>query len=157
VQTRTFDLVSFLLSAIPALGSEYSLYVRFALPAIATGRYIAVLTDATTSELAGIVANTTARMNVVDGGVSQAAIVGSTIVANTFISAAARFKLNDCALSVGGGAASVDISVTMPTVTTCTFDTTGALVAPTFVMRIAKLVIVPRAWSDAELAARSAT
>ena len=100
--TRAADNPTFLLSAIPALGSDYSIYCRFATPNIASARHVFVLTDGTTNEYAGFLTNTTARLAVVDGGSAVGAITGASLTANTVISLAARIKPNDCALSVGG-------------------------------------------------------
>jgi hypothetical protein len=154
--TRVADNYTFLLSTIPALGSEYSIYARFSTPNIANGKYAVALTDGTANEIAGFVANTTARLAVVDGGVAVGAIIGPTLVANTAASAAARIKLNDCAMSVGGGAAAFDTTVTLPTVTEVRFGGTGNNVASTASFYIEKLMILPRGLSDAELAAKSA-
>ena len=53
---------------------------------------------------------------IVDGGAVQAFIGAVTLVARTTYRAAAAYKLNDCAASVGGGAVSSDATATIPTV-----------------------------------------
>lgn len=56
------------------------------------------------------------KMLIVDGGVSQADIDAGSITAATAFKLGAAFKLNDCAVSVGGGAEVTDTSATIPTV-----------------------------------------
>ena len=73
------------------------------------------------------------------------------------VSVAARFKLNDCAMSTNGAAVGTDTTVTMPTVTETRYGTTGTNSDPAQMYRMEKLVIVPRAWSNVELQAWSAT
>jgi hypothetical protein len=156
--TRVADNYTFLLSTIPALGSAYSIYCRFSTPVIANAKHAVAVTDGTVNEYAGFLANTTARLAVLDGGVAVGAIVGPTLVANTAVSAAARIKLNDCAMSVGGGAAAFDTTVTLPTVTEVRFGGTGNNVASTGSFYIEKLAIInARGWTDAELVGKSAT
>jgi hypothetical protein len=153
---RAADNYTFLLSTIPALGSAYSIYCRFSTPLITNAKHAMVVTDGTANEYAGFLANTTARLAVLDGGVAVGAIVGPTLVANTAASAAARIKLNDCAMSVAGGAAAFDTSVTLPTVTEVRFGGTGNNTASTGSFYIEKLMMVPRGWSDVEIVAKSA-
>ena len=50
---RAADNYSFLLSQIPSLGSEFSIYCRFQTSLITNTRYAAVVTDGTTAELRG--------------------------------------------------------------------------------------------------------
>jgi hypothetical protein len=114
------------------------------------------LTDGTANEFEGFQANTTARLGVTDNGSAVGAITGPSLTADTFASAAARIKLNDCSMSVAGGAVGTDTTVTLPTVTEARFGGTGNNVAATGQFRIQKLVIVPRSWTDTELALRSA-
>jgi hypothetical protein len=155
--SRLADNYTFLLSTIPALGAAYSIYVRFSTPLITNAKHAVAVTDGTLNEFAGFAANTTARLAVVDGGVAVGAITGPTLVANTPASAAGRFQLNNCGMSVAGGAAALDTTVTLPTVTEVRFGGVGNNVASTGSFYIEKLAIVPRAWSDAELVAKSAT
>jgi len=155
--TRAADNYTFLLSTIPALGSEYSIYERFSTPVITNARYAVALTEGVGNELAGFVANTTARLSLVDGGSAVGAIVGPTLVANTAASAAARIKLNDLAMSVAGGAAAFDTTATLPTPTEVRFGNIGSNAVATASFYVEKLAIVPRGWSNAELATKSAT
>jgi len=155
--TRAADNYTFLLSTIPSLGSEYSIYVRFSTPNIASGKHVVVVTDGTLNEFAGFATNTTARLAVVDNTVAVGAITGSAITANTPISVAGRFKLNDCAMSVSGAAVGTDVTVTMPTVTEVRFGGTGNNVASTGTFYIEKLVIVTPSWNDATLQTKATT
>lgn len=157
--TRAADNYTALLSTISALGSEYSLYVRFATPTPASNANAAVaLTDGTANEQAKFAINAVAlRLVIIDGGSTLANIVGSTVAGNTFMSAAGRVKLNDCALSTNGAAVGTDTAVTLPTVTEVRFGGTGANGAAINSWRIAKLVIVTdRGWNDATLVTKSA-
>jgi hypothetical protein len=157
--TRGPDNYAFLLSQIPTLGAEHSIYCRFSTSNTSPsgGKYAVALTDGTLNEFEGIQAITaTARLGVTDGGVAVGAITGPAITADTFVSAAARFKLNDASMSVAGGAVGTDTTVTLPTVTEARFGGTGNNVASTGPFRITKLVIVPRAWTDTELPLKSA-
>jgi len=156
--TRGPDNYSFLLSQIPTLGTEYSVYCRFSTNNVATGagKYAVALTDGTLNEFEGFWVLTTGRLNVTDGGTAVGAIVGPTLTADTLASMAARIKLNDCSMSVAGGAVGADTTVTLPTVTEVRFGGTGNNVASTGQFRITKLVIVPRAWTDTELPLKSA-
>ena len=156
--TRAADNYTFLLSTIPALGSEYSIYCRYSAPIINSTRFAAVLTDGSANEFVGFRVNTTqTALQMNDGGAVQVnANVGGSLVANVFGSAAARIKLNDTAFSGDGAAATVDTACTLPTVTEVRFGNGGNNVAALAEFRIQKLVIVPRAWNNAELAAKSA-
>jgi hypothetical protein len=72
------------------------------------------------------------------------------------MSAAGRFKLNDCAMSVNGGAVGTDTAVTMPTVTETRYGGTGANTVAANIFYITKMVIVTdRGWNDATLVAKS--
>ena len=161
VVTRTADNYSLLLSAIPALASEYSFYTRFATPFPATAASTGpiALTDGTVNEQAKLVlSGSTLRQQVVDGGAAQATIIGDTVVANTFMSAANRIKLNDCAMSTNGSAVGTDTSVTLPTLTEVRFGTAGSSTAGVNIYRIQKFsIITNRGWSDAELQTKSVT
>jgi hypothetical protein len=156
--TRSPDNYTFLLSQIPTLGTEYSIYCRFSTNNVATGagKYAVALTDGTLNEFDGFWVLNTARLGVTDGGTAVGAIVGPTLTADTLASMAARIKLNDCSMSVAGGAVGADTTVTLPTVTEVRFGGTGNNVSSTWQFRITKLVIVPRAWTDTELPLKSA-
>jgi hypothetical protein len=156
--TRVADAFTFLLSQIPALGSEYSVYVRAQTPNIAGARYIVCVTDGTANEFAGLSFNTTVRLGVTDGGSAVGVITGPAAVANTSVSIAARFKLNDLAMSVSGAVVGVDTTATLPTVTETRYGNVGTNATTSQYHRIEKLVIVTdRGWSNAELVVKSAT
>jgi hypothetical protein len=158
-QSRAGDNYTFLLSTIPALASEYSMYVRFVIPNPATNANAPVaLTDGTANEQAKFtIAASALRLSVIDGGSGLANIGGNTVVANTPMSGAGRFKLNDCAFSTDGAAAVVDTAVTLPTVTETRFGGAGANAAAANTWRLTKLAIITdRGWSDGTLAAKSA-
>jgi hypothetical protein len=159
LQTRAADNYTFLLSAIPALGSEYSFYSKWAVPsgsaAIAGGPV--AITDGTANEQAKFAHLTGAvRLQVLDGGSLVGNITGSALTSDTLMKAAARIKLNDCAMSQNGGTVLTDTSVTLPTVTQVRLGNAGASASASNVLRLKTLVIVPRAWSNTELQARTA-
>jgi hypothetical protein len=155
--TRAADNYTFLLSTIPALGSEYSIYVRFQTPVPNSGQYIFSLNNGTSDELAAFNVSTTTRLIVNDNAAGVGLITGPTLVANTPTSVAGRFKLNDCAMSVGGAAVGTDVVVTMPTPTAVRFANAGTTVGSTTVANIEKVAIVMPAWNDATLVTKSAT
>jgi hypothetical protein len=96
--TRTADAVTFLLSSIPALGSDYSIYLRSAAsPAmLAASRYGINLHDGTAADHGGILASINAlQLRITDNSVSQAQISQGTHVAGVMQSAAGRIKAND--------------------------------------------------------------
>ena len=159
-QNRLADNYTFLLSTIPPLGAEYSMYVRFAVatPALLSQAAVA-LTDGTANEQSKLAfSSNTFRLQVLDGGTFTGSVTGPAVVANTLTSAAARIKLNDFALSVNGGAVGTDVAGTLPTVTETRFGGIGTNVATSNVFRLNKLVIVTdRGWNDATLIAKGAT
>jgi len=63
---------------------------------------------------------------VTDGGVDQANIDAGTVVANTTYKMAGAYTLNDFATSIGGGAAVIDTSGTIPTVNQLQIGTSAA-------------------------------
>lgn len=70
---------------------------------------------------------TDAKLTIVDGGVSQAAITLGAITAGTPFRVAVAIDANDIAVSFNGGAVSTDASATIPTVDRCRLgrNTTG--------------------------------
>jgi hypothetical protein len=159
LQSRIADNYTFLLSTIPALAAEHSMYVRFTVPVAASALSSPIaLTDGTTQEQSKFVGVTGAiRLNVIDAGVAAGSIVGSAMIANVPYSAAARIKLNDCSMSTQGAAAVVDTSVTLPTVTEVRFGGPGTNAGAGMILRITKFAIITdRGWSDSELRVKSA-
>lgn len=74
--------------------------------------------DSTANERMEIYASgTSAKFIVVDGGATQADITGGSISYGTAFKVAVRYKANDFAISVNGGAAVTDTAGTLPTVT----------------------------------------
>ena len=155
---RAADNVTFLLNTIPAIGVEYSMYARVSTPYPSVNATVAVaLTDGTINEQSRfIIATGVLRCIVIDGGTNTASIPGATLTADTFVSAAARFKLDDVGYSTNGAAVGTDTAATLPAVTEVRFASNGANGVSTSAWHIAKLSIVPRAWSDAELPVKSA-
>lgn len=152
---RFADNYTFLLSTIP-FASAYSIYVRCSIMNTVNASAIIAVTDGTTQEQAKLTfVATLLRLQVVDNGSTLASIGGSAFVADTLTSVAARFKLNDCAMSIAGGAAGTDTSVTMPSPTEVRFGGAGTNAGATNHFRITKLVIVPVAWDDATLVTKS--
>jgi hypothetical protein len=154
--SRAADNYTFLLSAIPPLGSEYSLYARFASPLPSAGRYVFVVTDGTVAEYGGILSNPVVRFASTDTGGQAGAIAGGTLAADVFSSAAVRMKLNDAAMSTDGAAAVVDNIITLPTVSEVRFGGTGSNAASTGIFRLQKMAIVCRGWDNATLTTKAA-
>ena len=160
--TRATDAVSFPLSTIPALGSEYSIYTRFSAIAgtLVSSRSVFNLHDGTSTEMTAVLASVNAvRFRVTDGNVIQADLttVGS-LVANVMQSVAGRVKAADFAASIGGAAVLTDVAGTLPTLTTVTFGTAGGPSGTIGTFNIEKIVIVTsRGWSNAELVTKAST
>jgi hypothetical protein len=155
--TRAADTVTFLLSTIPALGAEYSMYAQFSTPIINNTRYPLALTDGTTNEFAALRINTTVTCLINDGGVLQGSmVVGSAVTANVPVKAAMRVKANDLALSAAGVAPTVDTAGTVPTPTIVNMSG-GLGTAQSFAaFHIQQVAIVPRGWNNAELQGKTA-
>jgi hypothetical protein len=154
---RSADNYTFLLSTIPAIGAEYSLYAWYSTAAINSSRFAAVLTDGTVNELAGFRSGASVTFNVADGAVTQFSSASvAPAVANVFLKAAMRVKANDFAGSADGAAVLTDATGTLPTVTEIRFGGTGSNGSTITPVNIKHLVIVPRGWSNAELVTRTA-
>jgi hypothetical protein len=151
--TRAADNVSALLSAIPTLGTEYSLYARFSMPIANNNQYIFVVSDGAGSNFSAIKALDAGKLTVFVAAAPQAGIVMGTTVANVVAAVAGRFKQNDFAVSQNGAAVAVDTAGTLPVVTKLSFGGV-AVVAAAF--RVEEVSIVPRGWTDVELPVRSA-
>jgi hypothetical protein len=158
--TRAVDTVSFSLSSIPAIGSDYSLYGRLAATpaALAASRYAFSLHDGTATEMAGVFASPSAlQLRITDNSVLQAGLPQGTHIAGTMQSIAGRVKLNDCAASVAGAAVVTDVAATLPTVTTVNFANNGGGGTGDRTFNIEKMAIVMPGWNNATLATKSAT
>ena len=99
----------------------------------------------------------------IDGGVTLYNWARNPLVPDQLHSFAARFKVGDCwgamdgVLSVHPDDEGTAQPTTMPTVTDVRFASLGLTTGANGYFLLAKLVIVPRAWSDAELISKSAT
>lgn len=158
--TRPADNVSFLLSAIPALGSAYTLYVRAAPSAIANqaSRYAFQLHDGTTAETAGLACSAgSQRLIVQDGGTQQCSIPNSTVTIGSPQSGAGRVAANDFAFSAAGVAASTDTAGTLPSPTTVGLGCAAGGGASTNYYIEKMAIITSRGLTNAELATKSAT
>lgn len=93
----------------------------------ATNRFICSLDDGTTNNRASFFRATNATVNLlcVDTAATQAQISGGAWAANTLISVAGRWALNNFAISVNGSAESTDTSGTMPSSITTLHIGTG--------------------------------
>jgi len=154
--TRNGDKYTFLLSLIPAITTEYTIYDKWQTPVPTNGRFPFVVTDGTSNEFAGIWANaSTVRLDSHVGAVAVGTIVGPALAANTTVSSAGRFKLNDCALSVNGGAVGTDTTVTLPTVTEIRMGTAGNNATATGNFYVEEVAIFPRGFTNAELVTKA--
>jgi hypothetical protein len=159
--TRAADGPNFLLSSIPALGSEYSLYVRFVHSNTAVQNATAPFTlgDGTANEQSRIgLGGGLLRLSVTVGGSSTGTMLGTATSPNVPMSAAGRVKVDDCAFSMGGAAIVADTTVpSLPAVTTVLFGNIGVGTAATNCMRIQKMAIITdRGWNNATLVTKSA-
>jgi hypothetical protein len=74
--------------------------------------------DATANEVITLRGSTTnPELVIVDGGSPQAQIDAGTIAANTVYALGAAWGTDNCAAAVNGGAAVIDTTATIPTVT----------------------------------------
>jgi hypothetical protein len=156
---RVADNYSFLLSTIPALAAEYSLYLRCSTPTPAAGRYPYVLTDGSINDNVGFTTAPTITLAMRDNNVALAGPASGTALTNVVFASAGRIKVDDVAISTNGAAAAVDNTApTLPTMTQVSFacgSAGGASTSATF--RIARMAIVTdRGWSNAELLTKSA-
>jgi hypothetical protein len=102
--------------------TEGSIVFKGMKPAVqANGTTYISVDDNTANERLILYYSTNEFLNVQDGGVSQAIVSsGFSAAANTRFGMAARYKLNDFALSGSGGAVATDASGTIPSVTQMT-------------------------------------
>jgi hypothetical protein len=158
--TRTGDLFSFQVAAIPAWTTELSMYCRFSAHLATAGHWAFCFTNGPGNDYIGFQAAGAGTLNLTgaDAGGTPCAITGPALTANVSRSAAARIKLNDCAMSVDGGAVGTDTAVTVatPLVYGC-FASDSSNGLPPSNYRIQKLVVVPRGWDNATLILKSAS
>ena len=86
--------------------------------------YVLTLDDGGGNERLGMVNNNGYQLTIVDGGSSQGTIDNGTLRSGTNKISIA-YKLNDSAVSLNGGTATVDTGCTMPTVTKLWFGLRG--------------------------------
>jgi uncharacterized membrane protein (DUF4010 family) len=94
------------------------------------------------------------RLFVEAAGSTVATIIGAAYVADTTVSAAARVKENDFAVSVDGAAVVTDVVGVLPTIDRVFFGANTALAGTVFLIK--KVAFVTPAWSDVELVTESA-
>ena len=150
--TRVGDSVGFLLSTIPALGSEYSFYVQFSVPVAGSARYAITLHSVAGTDWVGIRDSGNTALIVQTPAGNQASLGGAVVVANVVHKDAVRIKLNDFAMSSNGGVVVTDTLGAMPAVTNVGgFGSAQAGGGALATFHIQQLVIVSRGWNDAEL------
>jgi hypothetical protein len=111
--TRAADV----LTAPWTIYPEFSMYVKYETYGTATTRGGLVVSDGTLNNRAGIrpaSSSNTSSQFVIDGGVSQVSSNVGTTSANIVYKSAARFRLNDFAVTRNGGAVVTDTSGTIP-------------------------------------------
>ena len=156
--TRSADVASVGVSQFPYSATEGSIVANVTPLNVAAARRAVQIDDGTEDERYTLSINSTPNglFTVIDGGSSQAAIATGTPAANTNIKLAARYKVDDFALSVNGGAASTDTTGTLPTANLLMRLGSGTSSTEPLNGHIRQITYIPRALSDAELAARSA-
>jgi hypothetical protein len=155
--TRNADLAFVATSQFPYSATEGSIVANVTPLNVAAARRALQIDDGTENERYTLSTNSTPNglFTVIDGGSSQAAIATGTPAANTNIKLAARYKVNDFALSVNGGAASTDTSGTLPTANLLMRLGSGTSSTEPLNGHIRQITYIPRALTNAELIARS--
>lgn len=154
--TRSADVASVATSAFPYSSTEGSLVAAFTPVSVAAARRAAQLDDATADEriTLGIDSTPNGLMTVIDGGSSQASIATGTPAANTTMKLAARYKVNDFAVSANGAAVGTDTSGTLPTMNTLRLGSGTSSTEPLNGW-LRQITYLPRALTDAELQTRT--
>jgi hypothetical protein len=155
--TRSADVASVGVSQFPYSATEGSIVANVTPLNVAAARRAVQIDDGTEDERYTLSINSTPNglFTVIDGGSSQAAIATGTPAANTNIKLAARYKVNDFALSVNGGAASTDTSGTLPIANLLMRLGSGTSSTEPLNGHIRQITYIPRALTNAELIARS--
>ena len=155
--TRNADVASVATSQFPYSATEGSIVANVTPLNVAAARRAVQIDDGTENERYTLSTNSTPNglFTVIDGGSSQAAIATGTPAANTNIKLAARYKVNDFALSVNGGAASTDTSGTLPIANLLMRLGSGTSSTEPLNGHIRQITYIPRALTNAELTARS--
>ena len=156
--TRNADVATVGVSQFPYSSTEGSIVANVTPLNVAAARRAVQIDNGTENERYTLSTNSTPNglFTVIDGGSSQAAIATGTPAANANIKLAARYKVNDFALSVNGGAASTDTTGTLPTADLLMRLGSGTSSAEPLNGHIRQITYIPRALTDAELATRSA-
>jgi len=156
--TRNADVASVGVSQFPYSATEGSIVANVTPLNVAAARRAVQIDDGTENERYTLSTNSTPNglFTVIDGGSSQAAIATGTPAANTDIKLAARYKVNDFALSVNGGAASTDTSGTLPIANLLMRLGSGVSSAEPLNGHIRQITYIPRRLTNAELQARTA-
>jgi hypothetical protein len=154
--TRAADQVTTSTSNIPFDATQWSLFAeaKSLLLDTTNGNAVLALDDGTADERAQLSTSTTTtgEMFVADGGVTQVnASANGTIYNDTLFREAARFKLNDFAISADGTTVVTDTGGTMPTVTTVNIGCRTSTPTRHINGYIYKAVVLPRIYTDAEL------
>jgi hypothetical protein len=155
--TRNADVASVGVSQFPYSATEGSIVANVTPLNVAAARRAVQIDDGTENERYTLSTNSTPNglFTVIDGGSSQAAIATGTPAANTNIKLAARYKVDDFALSVNGGAASTDTTGTLPTANLLMRLGSGTSSTEPLNGHIRQITYIPRALTNAELIARS--
>lgn len=155
--TRSADVASLATSAFPYSTTEGSLIVSAMPQNLGAVRRAVQLDDGTTNERVTLSTNSTPNgsLTVNDGGVAQAELVAGTPVVNAAIKMAARFKANDFAFSVNGGAVGTDTSGTFPTLNALRIGSGTSSTEPLNGW-VRQITYIPRALTNVELQARTA-
>jgi len=155
--TRQADSCSVAVTVFPYSATEGSAVIDMTPSSVAAIAYGLELDDGRTNERVTLGIDTTPNgtYTVVDGGTPQAALVSGAPTANTGIKLASRWKANDFALSVAGGAAVVYTSGTLPTMTTLRIGSapSSALCLNGWVRQI---TVLPRTLTNVELQEKTA-
>lgn len=155
---RSNDTVKKLLNVLPALGAEYSLMMdyRILVDAGANKGVASINVDANNRADMRTGTATQLQQLVSNGGATQVNHMGVALAPPNWNRAAMRIKANDFALSINGAAVVADAAGSIPTgPTQLWLGNIDAGGSPSHI-RIRRVVLVPRAWSNAELQARAA-
>ena len=155
--TRNADVASVGVSQFPYSTTEGSIVANVTPINVSAARRAVQIDDGTENERYTLSTNSTPNglFTVIDGGSLQVAIATGTPAANTNIKLAARYKVNDFALSVNGGAVSTDTTGTLPTANLLMRLGSGVSSVELINGHIRQITYIPRALTNAELIARS--
>lgn len=154
---RSTDSATVNTSQFPYSMEQGSIILSVVPANISASRRLLQIDDGTENERYTISTNSTPNgvFTVIDNGFSQAAIGSGTPAANTVIKLATRYKSNDFALSVNGGAAAVDTSGSLPTANSTLRIGSGSSAIEPINGWIREVTYFPRALSNTELQTRS--